>query len=700
VKLSELLDRLTLEEKAGILVGVGGPHMFPGSRVPGAAGETHPVPRVGIPSFVLADGPAGVRIEGGCCTATAFPVAVMLASTWSPEIVEKVGRAIGEEALAYGVDVLLAPALNIHRNPLGGRLFEYFSEDPLLSGVMAAAYVRGVQSTGVGACVKHFVANEQETGRWGLDTVVSERALREIYLRAFEIAVKEGRPWAVMSAYNKLNGVHCSENEWLLTRVLREEWGFQGFVMTDWGAGEDVSRQLRAGNDMIMPGGEDKVKELLEAVRSGKLGMEVVDRSLERVLRVLADSPAFKGYKPSMKPDLEEHARIAYEAAAEGLVLLENNQALPLPADARIAFFGTGHVATVKGGQGSGHTHPPYVSTVLNAARERGLRIDEELAKTYEEALKDEMPNIEQSFKDEPDKPTLSENFLSESIIEASAARSDAAVVVFSRVSGEGYDLTPEEFYLSSDERWLLEKVSNAFRSAGKKVIVVLNIGNPIEVASWRGLADAILLAWQPGQEAGRVIVDALTGRINPSGKLPVTFPRDYAHVPSWTFPGEPPDNPKRVVYEEGIYVGYRYYDTFGVEPAYPFGHGLSYTTFAYKDLDVTLTRGEVRIRFQVTNTGKLPGKEVAQVYVRAPKGRLDKPFQELKGFKKTRLLNPGESELVEVTVKLSHLASFDGSHWLLEKGTYEVRVGSSSRDIRLTGYFTIPSEERFTRLE
>ena len=713
-RVEELVSKMSLEEKVKLLVGVGMPGLFgnPPSRVPGAAGETHAIERLGIPSAVLADGPAGVRIlpkrEGDerAYHATAFPVAVMLASTWNPELVEKVGAAMGEEAREYGVDILLAPALNIHRNPLCGRNFEYYSEDPLLSGEMAAAFVKGVQSQGVGACLKHFVANEQETNRFVIDTIVSERALREIYLRGFEIAVKKAKPWVVMSAYNKLNGEYCSESLWLLTKVLRDEWGFDGFVVTDWYAGEDPVKQVEAGNDMIMPGKayqvrpgrKDEVEELVKAVREGRLSEEAIDRSVERVLKVLARTPAFKGYKYSNRPDLEAHAKIAYEAAAEGVVLLKNDGALPLSGDHKVAVFGTGQIETVRGGTGSGWTYPRYVISILDGMRERKIEVDEKLAELHRRYI-EEMRQKEEykirTFFGQPITPRLPQDFLSVGDVEEVAERNNVAVIVISRISGEGADRKAEEgdFYLAKDERSLIEKVSRAFRTRGKKVVAVLNIGAPIEVASWRDLVDAILLVWQAGQETGRVVADTLIGLINPSGKLPDTFPKDYADVPSWTFPGEPRDNPQRVVYEEGIYVGYRYYDTFGVEPAYEFGFGLSYTKFEYYNLHVNLENNKVKVSFDVLNAGDYAGKEVAQVYIKAPKGRLEKPFQELKGFHKTRLLKPGEVERVEIEVDMRSLASFDGRNWVVEKGEYEVRVGTSSRDIRLKSKFTIDQD-------
>lgn len=697
-KADEIVSRMTLEEKAKIVVGIGVP-----PKIPGAAGETHSIERLGIPSVVLADGPAGLRInpvrEGDNRTyhATAFPVEIMLASTWNKNILEAVGRAMGEEVREYGVDILLAPAMNIHRNPLCGRNFEYYSEDPFLSGEMAAAFVSGVQSQGVGACLKHFAANNQETNRVFIDTVVSERALREIYLKGFEIATKKSRPWAIMSAYNKLNGKYCSQNEWLLTKVLREDWGFQGFVMTDWGAGNNPVEQMRAGNDMIMPGGEDKVEKIINAVREGKLGEEVLNRNVRNILKVLINSPSFRRYSYSNTPDLNAHARIAYDAGAEGVILLKNNNALPISEDTKIALFGTGQIETIKGGTGSGDTHPRYVVSILDGMRERNLKVDEELVEIYAKYIS-EMRKKEEYKLEVPGLPRLPQDFLDEKQLERFAEKDDAAIIVISRISGEGYDRKPEkgDFYLSDDEHNLIRKVSQTFHKYGKEVVVVVNVGSPIEVASWRDLVDGILLVWQAGQEIGRIVADTIVGKINPSGKLPITFPKDYSDVPSWNFPGEPKEDPQKVVYDEGIYIGYRYYDTFGVEPAYEFGFGLSYTKFEYKNLKVTMHDNSVKVSFEISNTGNFPGKEVAQAYIRAPKGKLDKPLQELKGFYKTRLLNPGETEKVEIEIDLKSLASFDGEMWLVEKGEYEARVGSSSRDIRLVGKFTINEEIKF----
>lgn len=698
--LRELLSVLSLEEKVSLVVGWGASR-----RLPGAAGETRPIR---IPSIVTADGPSGIRIEpqqSRWWYATAFPVPTMLAATWNPELVERVGRAMGEEAREYGIDVFLAPGVNIHRHPLCGRNFEYFSEDPLLSGIIGAAYVRGVQSAGVGATPKHFVANEQEVNRVLVDTIVSERALREIYLKPFEIIVKEAKPWAIMGAYNKLNGKYCVQNEWLLMKVLREEWGFEGLVMTDWGAGDNPVEMIKAGTDLIMPGGDPIVTQLVEAVKKGELREEDLDRAAAKVLEIVERSLAYRGYRYSNQPDLEVHARVAYEAAAEGVVLLKNDgETLPLKEGTRVAVFGTGQIETIKGGMGSGHTHPKYVVTILDGLRERGFKVDEELSLLYASYVMEKRGKefLEKFYYCQAYPEPLPQDIVGEEQVSMFAERNDAAIIVIARISGEGWDRKPveEDFYLSASERRLIEAVSRQFRARGKRVIVVLNVCGPIEVVSWRDLVDAILLIWLPGQEAGRVVADVLTGRINPSGKLPTTFPKDWRDVPAATspecYPGVPLENPQKVVYCEGIYVGYRYCDTFGVEPAYEFGYGLSYTRFEYRNLTVMAEGDTIRLTFEVVNVGKYPGKEVAQVYVRAPKFKLDKPFQELKAFRKTKLLNPGESERIELEIDVKSLASFDGREWVVESGVYEVRVGSSSRDVRLMGTFSVENEIRF----
>jgi beta-glucosidase len=728
----EVVAAMTREEKVSFVMGTG--MLFPGlppdmqgpvvgetqAGVPGAAGTTFAIPRLGIPSIVLADGPAGLRIQplrGGDSSrtyyCTAFPIATLLASSWDVDLVERVGRAMGNEVKEYGVDILLAPALNTHRNPLGGRNFEYYSEDPLVSGRMAAAIVRGVQSQGVGTSVKHFVANDHEWNRNTIDVKVSERALREIYLRGFEIVVREARPWTVMSSYNKVNGTYTSESAALLTGVLRDEWGFDGLVMTDWFGGKDAVAQMKAGNELLMPGTARQQQALLAALESGDLKEDVLDRNIERILEIVRRSPAFARDAHSDAPDLGAHARIAREAAAEGMVLLRNEGVLPLASSARLALFGNSSHAMITGGTGSGDVNEAYSISLVEGLKGAGLGIDEALAEVYAR-------HIDAEERKRPATlpfmlpPPLAELAVSSGEVARLARETDLALVTIGRNSGEFADRRREDdFELSTAEKALLQDVAAAFRSQRKKVLVVLNVGGVIETASWRDLADAIVLAWQPGQEAGHAIADVLTGRTPPSGKLTTSFPMKWEDVPSSSnFPGtvllgpDPEargpfagDRAAEVTYEDDIWVGYRHFATKGVKTAYPFGFGLSYTRFQYSDL--RLSGGEIRDELTasvtVTNTGSAAGREVVQLYLSAPGKVAAKPALELRGFGKTRTLKPGESQTLSFTLTARDFASFDeaSSSWLAEAGTYTVRVGASSEDIRQTATFTQAREEK-----
>ncbi len=657
--LDQVMGALTLREKASLVVGAGYGSMLAGLSgldvpVPGAAGMTRPVSRLGIPAIVLSDGPAGVRIdpkrkgrkESFYCTG--FPIGSLLSSTWNTQLVEKVGRAIGNEALEYGVDVILAPGMNIQRNPLCGRNFEYFSEDPLLSGKMAAAYVRGVQSQGVGACVKHFAANNQETNRFRNDSQVPEEVLRTIYLKNFELAVRESEPWTVMASYNRLNGVYTQEDPWLLTEVLRDEWGFRGLVMTDWTGKRNTAAQIEAGCDLMEPGTRAQIRELERKAKKGELSEEALDRCVRRVLELVVKTPSFKGHQPSLAPDLEAHAAVAREAAEEGIVLLKNLAgALPLSGGETLALFGVGSYQLLAGGTGSGHVHRPYVVSLDEGLAREGLQLFEPLAEKYRAHIRRNPPG--KSFlTDMLGSPGSPEMPLSTATVEAAGRGADLAVVTLSRQAGEGGDRHLEgDFLLSNQEKKMLVEVCETFHALGKKVIVVLNVGGVVETASWKHLPDAIVLAWQPGQEGGSALARILSGRVCPSGRLPVTFPADYFDLPSAThFPydytgrasmtaGSRKDDDVRnvgyTVYEEGLDVGYRYFIQEGAPAvSYPFGFGLSYTTFevsgpVYADGILTAT---------VTNTGSVAGKEVVMV--------LD-PL--LRAFGKTRLLQPGESE-------------------------------------------------------
>ncbi len=661
--IDRILSLLTLEEKASLVVGPGYKSMLAGITgsqvpVPGAAGMTRAVPRLGIPAIVLSDGPAGVRIEprrkGVSQTfyCTGFPIGSLLSASWNVDLVQRVGAAIGNEALEYGVDVMLAPGMNLMRNPLCGRNFEYFSEDPLLSGRVAAAYVKGVQSQGVGTSVKHFAANNQETNRFWNDSRVSEDVLRRLYLRNFEIAVKEAQPWTVMASYNRLNGVHTQQDRWLLTDVLRGEWGFEGLVMTDWTPRRDTGAQIEAGCDLMEPGAGSQIREIVRKVRRGELAEQALDVCVRRVLELAVKTPAFKGYRPSGAPDLEAHARIAREAAEEGMVLLKNREsALPLREGAVLALFGVGSYHLIPGGTGSGHVHRPYVVNPDEGLEKEGFTLDESLAAIYRKYLKKNMPRktITSGMLGSPAAPEMP---LSRATVESAAENADVAILTLSRQAGEGGDRKlKDDFLLTVPETRMLVDVSEVFHARGKRVIVLLNVGGAVETASWKHLPVAILLAWQPGQEGGNALARVLSGKVNPSGVLPLSFPSDYMDLPSSAhFPydyagassmGGGRDKDRDVPnfgyteYAEGMDVGYRYYQKAGAPaPSYPFGHGLSYTSF--EEERGAETNGTVQVT--VRNTGKVAGKHV--VLVMDP---------DLRGFGKTRLLQPGEEEMLVI---------------------------------------------------
>ena len=719
--IEDVIGAMTLEEKAHLIVGTGmagfsGDSAVIGETrniVPGAAGTTYPIERLGIPAVVLADGPAGLRIsptrEGDTATyyCTHFPIGTLLASTWNTDLVENVGEAIGNEVLEYGADVLLAPALNIHRNPLCGRNFEYYSEDPVVSGKMAAAYVRGVQSNGVGTSIKHFAVNNQETNRMANDARVSQRALREIYLKGFEIAVKEGKPWTVMSSYNYLNGIYTSENPELLTSLLRDEWGFSGMVMTDWFGGKDAVAQMKAGNDMLQPGTAKQYEALVNAVNEGKLDMAVLDNNVKRILEMILQSPRFKGYSYSNKPDLKAHAAVTRQSATEGMVLLKNQgNALPLAKEVKnIALFGCTSYDFVAGGTGSGNVNHAYVVSLLDGLKSAGYVVDEGLKNVYEAYIKAEKDRIAQQKKGwfMPDERPA-EMPVTVAQIQEQVGKNDVALVTIGRTSGEFLDRKLADFNLSKAEKQLLQDVTRAFHAAGKKVIVVMNIGGVIETASWKNLPDAILCAWQAGQEGGNSVADVLSGKASPSGKLAMTFPVKFEDAASsGNFPVDLEANiditNKEVKkgdvrnvdftnYEEDIYVGYRYFDSFNKPVSYPFGYGLSYTTFEYTNPVIEASTGSYTVRIDVTNTGKVPGKEVVQLYVSAPDAaKANKPEKELKAFAKTAELKPGETVNVVLNVNAGDLASYDEatSSWVVAEGEYKFLVGASSRDIKAT---------------
>ena len=721
--IDEVLNAMTLEEKAHLLVGgaedfaalgaVGGSQA---RLVAGAAGNTKAIDRLGIPATILTDGPAGVRIDptrrndSQTYYATAFPIGTCLASTWNTQLVEQVGQAIGNETLEYGCDVVLGPGLNLHRNPLCGRNFEYYSEDPIVTGMIGAAVTKGIQSQGVGVSAKHFAVNSQENSRTKVDERVSQRALRELYLKGFEIVVRESNPWTIMSAYNKINGFYAQGYKDMLTTILRDEWGFKGIVMTDWiGKRADLPTEMEveAGNDLMMPGYPAQAKDIVDAVKAGRLDMKYVDQNVRRMLEYIVKTPRFKGYQYS-KPDLDAHAKVTRQSSTEGMVLLKNNGVLPIRDLKTVALFGVNSYDFLSGGLGSGCVNVPYVVDMVQGLKNIGVKTTPLLTEIYQNYVKYAKAKLKADknpmmwFLDQG-QPKLDEIEISERCVTHELREADAAIITIGRQAGEGVDRKIDgEFNLSQMEQDMIFRVSSQFRAAGKPVIVILNSGSVMETCSWRDRVDAILCAWQPGEEGGNSVADVLTGKANPSGKLTMTwpiaatdhpstknFPQDiemysYREMKGW---GRGIPNEDYTNHEEDIYVGYRYFDTFQKEVAYPFGYGLSYTTFEFSKLTTKVNGNSVTVSVTVKNTGNVAGKEVAQLYVTAPKGKLEKPAQELKAFAKTRELQPGESETLTMTVLKRDLASFDetGSKWIAEAGQYLFKVGNSSRDIKLT---------------
>ena len=733
----EVMSKLSLEDKAHFVIGVGmegfsGDNAVIGATknlVPGAAGTTYPLDSLGIPAIVLADGPAGLRIdakrEGNAATyyCTHFPIGTLLASTWNTKLVEDVGQAIGEEVKEYGADVLLAPALNIMRNPLCGRNFEYYSEDPVVAGKTAAAYITGVQKNNVGTSIKHFAANNQETNRMNTDAHISQRALREIYLKGFEIAIKEAKPWTVMTSYNYINGIYTSESKDLVTTILRDEWGYEGTVMTDWFGGKDGAKQMWAGNDMLQPGKNEQFDSIVAGVKSGKLDEADLDRCVQRVLNLIERTPRYQGYKYSNKPDLKAHAAVTRQSAAEGMVLMKNggedpaSRPLPLASNIKnVALYGCTSYDFIAGGTGSGNVNHAYVVSLLDGLKNGGYTVSDELKTTYEkyiaEAKEAQKKALEEMAKKDKQAAMLV-NFMPGTLpaekqftadeLAAQAKVADVAIITIGRISGEFIDRKVADFNLNDSEMKLIQQVCDVYHKAGKQVVVLLNIGGVIETASWKELPDAILCAWQAGQEGGNSVVDVLSGKQSPSGKFTMTWPVKFDDAySSKNFPiDEDPridmmnqgkkGNVKNVDYtdyEEDIYVGYRYFDSFEVPVSYPFGFGLSYTTFEYSDAKITQKNDIYDISVAVKNTGKFEGKEVVEVYISAPNNKAaNKPAKELKAFAKTKLLKPGESQTLTLSITAPELASFDeaASAWVVAEGEYQFLVGASSQDIKAT---------------
>lgn len=699
-EIENILSELTLEQKVHLCLGIsagaieGDEQLIDSLKhaVPNYAGYTYPFYEKGVPAALLCDGPAGLRIGPGrygdttnyWCTA--FPIGTLLASSWNDGIVSEVGAAIGNEVLEYGADVLLAPGQNIHRHPLGGRNFEYFSEDPLLSGMISAAYVNGVQSQGVGACIKHFACNNQETNRLGNDAMVGQKALREIYLKNFQITLRNCKPWMLMTSYNFINNTHASESADLIEGVLRDEFGFEGLVVSDWGAGYDSALQLKVGNNLIQSGKPWRLEQVMNALESGFLTEEDIDRNARKVLEMVWKTPARQGYRYSNNPDLAAHALVSRRAGGEGMVLLKNDDsALPLDGGVRVALFGLSSYEMVPGGIGSGDVYSRYVVSMPEAVSQAGLEFDQNLCDFYSAQWSDIHGKEVKGYK--PVRPLRPEEpEVPQSLICTSAATTDVAIVTIGRRSGEWNDCLSSEFYLRDSEIRLLESVRRLYR----KVIVVLNTGTVMDVTPLKErYADAILLAWQGGSETANAVVDILAGRVNPSGRLTMTFPSE-CRIEQIPFPIDPEnfvnitpwedhevENVHYTHYSEGTQVGYRLWNSNDAAPVYPFGYGLSYTSFSLSDMKVKVGRDEVIASVEVTNTGSVAGKQVVQLYSRKGDSGLD----ELRAYTKTGILAPGQSCRVTMSFPVEDLAKFDEdkSAWIVEGGEYTLSLGESS---------------------
>ncbi|MDQ0227840.1 beta-glucosidase [Metabacillus niabensis] len=677
-KIKELLKQMTLEEKVGLCSGLD-------------FWNTKAIERLGIPSIMMTDGPHGLRKQAGeadhlginkSIPSTCFPTAAGLACSWDKDLVKRTGAAIGEEAQAEGVSIVLGPGANIKRSPLCGRNFEYFSEDPYLSSKLAASYIKGVQSQGVGTSLKHFAVNNQEYKRMSINAIVDERTLREIYLASFEEAIKDGQPWSVMAAYNKVNGEFCSENKKLLTEVLKDEWGFEGLVVTDWGAVNELDDGIEAGLELEMPssGGQGE-KKIIEAVKSGKLSMETLDQAVERILKVVFR--AVENKQTNATYSKNEHHSIAREVARESMVLLKNEeQILPIKTARSVAVIGAFAKSPRFQGGGSSHINPTMVDNIF-----------EEMEKVAE-------PSTSLLFAEgySLERDDVNEQLISEAV---EVAKNAEVAVIFAGLpesyESEGFDR--KHLSIPENHQVLIEEIAKVQGN----IIVVLSNGAPIEMP-WLNKVKAVLEGYLGGQAIGGAIADVLFGLANPSGKLAETFPRKLIHNPSYlNFPGDG----ETVEYREGVFVGYRHYDTRDVEPLFPFGYGLSYTSFEYSDIQVE--RKEIKdtesitVSVNVKNTGSMAGKEIVQLYVRDVESTIPRPEKELKGFEKV-FLQPGEEKTVTFELGKRAFAYYNVNlkDWHVESGDFDILIGSSSREIlqRETIYVqsTVKIEKILTR--
>jgi beta-glucosidase len=661
VDIEALIVQMTVEEKAALCTGA-------------SAWTTTPVERLGIPEMLVSDGPHGVRrvpdihsMGGRSLPATCFPTASAVASTWDVELVHAMGQALGEEAAALHVDVLLGPGNNMKRSPLCGRNFEYFSEDPFLAGELAVSLINGIQSKGVGTSLKHYAANNQEYRRFVMSAEVDERTLREIYLPAFEAAVKKAKPWTVMCAYNKVNGTFASQHQQLLTGILKQEWGFEGLVVSDWGAVRDQVAALAAGLDLQMPGPQAAdVQAVVEAVRNGSLPEVQLNEAVRRILNIV--------FKAAATPkggtfDVEAHHALAERIAGEAIVLLKNNGLLPLKDVQHIAVIGRAARETHFQGGGSSHINPTRVAVPFKGLQQAAA--DAEL--TYAEGY--------------PTDNSLQPAMIAEAV--QLAGEADVALLYIALptyIESEGYDRA--DLNLTEQQVRLIKAVTQV----QPQTVVILNNGAPVDMRAWIDDTAAVLEAWMMGQAGGDAVADVLFGRVNPSGKLAETFPLRLADTPAYTnFPGEN----GRVRYGEGLFIGYRHYDAREIPVLFPFGHGLSYTTFQYSNSRVSARTFKdvegITVSVDVTNTGSLAGREVVQVYVCDQQARLVRPLKELKGFAKVEL-QPGETKTVTIPLDFRAFAYYDPAHkqWVTENGAFDILIGASAADIRCVETVTL----------
>lgn len=666
--IKKIIAEMTIEEKASLCSGLDNWH-------------TKAVERLGIPSIMMTDGPHGLRKQeasagltevNNSIPATCFPTAVGMACSWDRSLLERIGVALGEECQVEGVSILLGPGANIKRSPLCGRNFEYFSEDPYLSSQMAANHIKGVQSQGVGSSLKHFCANNQEHRRLTVNASIDERTLREIYLASFEGAVKQSMPWTVMCSYNKVNGEYASENNYLLTDILKNEWEHDGFVVSDWGAVNERVKGLKAGLELEMPySGGDRDKQIAAAVASGELSEEVLDRAVERLLNIIYR--AVDNKKPDAKFDKKVHHELAREAARESMVLLKNEgDILPLKKQGKIALLGAFAKDPRFQGGGSSHVHPTYLSNayngIMNAKNQRAEIL-------YSQGYELENDEIDYNLIDEA---------------KVVASKSDVAVVfagLIESYESEGYDRT--HIRIPENHRKLIEAVAEV----QSNTVVVLSNGSPIEMP-WIDKVKAVLETYLGGQAIGEAIADILFGDFTPSGKLAETFPMELSHNPSYlNFPGEG----DLVEYKEGLFVGYRYYDTKNIKPLFPFGYGLSYTNFEYSEIKLSkeeiMDNETINVSVKVKNTGKVSGKEIVQLYVRDMEKSVIRPDKELKGFEKIEL-DVGEEKTVTFVLDKRAFAYYNTKikDWYVENGGFEILIGKSSQQIVLKAFVTVKS--------